>query len=149
MDNKVIIRLATTEDVGAVTQCAQAAYHKYIVRIGRQPAPMLADYAQQIEQQQVHVLLAGRKFGGFAVCYPAAGSYFLENIAVHPSLQSGGYGIRLLKYVESLAFGFDKIALYTNEKMVENLHWYQQHGYTETKRVTEDGFARVYFEKRL
>ncbi|MEQ9160672.1 MAG: hypothetical protein RLO10_10775 [Roseovarius indicus] len=39
--------------------------------------------------------------------------------------------------------------LYTNEKMVANLSIYPHLGYAETDRRTEDGFNRVYFEKRV
>lgn len=43
----------------------------------------------------------------------------------------------------------EAVHLYTNEKMVENLAIYPRLGYAETGRRHEDGFNRVYFEKRL
>ena len=45
--------------------------------------------------------------------------------------------------------GFDRIVLYTNEKMTENLSIYPRLGYAEVARRTENGFSRVSFEKRL
>ena len=41
------------------------------------------------------------------------------------------------------------VRLYTHVKMTENMAYYARLGYTESYRVTEDGFERVYMEKRL
>ena len=41
------------------------------------------------------------------------------------------------------------VTLYTNEAMVENLQLYPRLGYVETGRGVEEGYRRVYFEKRL
>ena len=42
-----------------------------------------------------------------------------------------------------------ELRLYTNQLMTENLALYPALGYTETGRRAEDGFARVYFSKRI
>jgi hypothetical protein len=42
----VTIRLAGAGDVGALGAVAAEAYRDYVPRIGREPAPMTADYAQ-------------------------------------------------------------------------------------------------------
>jgi ribosomal protein S18 acetylase RimI-like enzyme len=110
---------------------------------------MLADFAAQTAQGRVHVMMAGGKLVGFAVCYHDREGYFLENIAIGPACQDLGYGAQLLNYVEQLAIGACTIRLNTNEKMTENLAWYQHRGFVETARRVEDGFARVYFEKKL
>jgi len=41
------------------------------------------------------------------------------------------------------------VHLYTNEKMTDNLSIYPRLGYVEVARRHEDGFDRVFFEKRL
>ena len=41
------------------------------------------------------------------------------------------------------------MSLYTNAKMTRNLDWYVKLGFVETRRIREDGFDRVYFEKTL
>jgi hypothetical protein len=53
------MRKAKLEDLANVRSCAQAAYSKYIDRLGKAPAPMEADFAAQIEQGIVHVALRG------------------------------------------------------------------------------------------
>ena len=143
------IRQAVAADLDSIQACASAAYHKYIVRIGREPAPMLADFALQINQQQVYVAVDNDCVVAFAVCYPLDNGYFLENIAVHPASQGLGHGAALLEKVHTLAVPYGVVRLYTNEKMHENLTWYKNRGYKETARVHEDGFNRVYMEKTL
>lgn len=145
----MIIRRAVHKDVVAIKACARIAYSKYIERIGREPAPMLADFASQIELQQVDVIMVDDSVVAFAVSYPLEDCYFLENIAVDPSCQGNGYGAALLNHIHALGSKYPVVRLYTNEKMHENLVWYKNRGYQETKRLIEDGFARVYMEKKL
>lgn len=148
-NKSVEIRLAQVSDVVCIAGCAAAAYQHYIERIGKVPAPMVADFQDQVEQGVVHVMTEAQELIGFAVCYACDDSLFLENIAIHPSQQGRGLGGLLLSYVEALEGDFGLIRLYTNEKMLENIQWYLSQGYNETDRRVEDGFARVHFEKRL
>ena len=75
----------------------------------------------------------------------------VENVAVDPLAQHQGIGRRLLEHAdrEAAALGLDEVRLYTNEAMSENLALYPRLGYREEGRRTEEGFARVYFSKRL
>ncbi len=50
------IRPAVAADCDAVRACVRAAYAKYVERIGREPAPMLADYQRLIAQGAVSVI---------------------------------------------------------------------------------------------
>ena len=45
--------------------------------------------------------------------------------------------------------GFDRIELYTNAAMRENIEYYPRLGYKEIGRHEEDGFERVFFRKSL
>lgn len=45
--------------------------------------------------------------------------------------------------------GLPSIRLYTNVKMTENIPFYEDLGFVETNRRREDGFDRIYFERRL
>ena len=51
----VVIRAATAVDVASITRCVCAAYLRHIERVGKQPWPMLQDYASVIRTSQVHV----------------------------------------------------------------------------------------------
>jgi N-acetylglutamate synthase-like GNAT family acetyltransferase len=72
--------------------CVNAAYAPYIERIGRQPAPMTADYADLIAHGQVFVLLEAGDCRGVLVLEQAETTLWIENVAVHPDHQHRGLG---------------------------------------------------------
>ena len=147
----VEIRQAEPGDTDAVQFCAQAAYQMYVERIGKQPAPMMADFAGQISDGIVWVLTVQNAVAGFVVYYSRGDHIHLENVAVDPEYRGKGLGGRLIKYVEDQALcnGAQAVELYTNAKMTENLKLYPRLGYAEIVRRREDGFDRVYFRKDL
>ncbi len=147
----IAIVKANESHLGAIERCARAAYGKYVARIGRAPAPMVADFASQITAGRVWAAVDEAGFGGYAVCYPRGDHMHLENIAVLPERQGRGIGRALIAHVEAEArkLGLAAVELYTNEKMTENLALYPRLGYRETGRRSEDGFARVFFRKDL
>ena len=53
------IRQARMTDLQGVRRCAEAAYAIYMPRIGKPPAPMVADFARLIGDGSVHVLSDG------------------------------------------------------------------------------------------
>lgn len=147
-----VIRPARPDDAPAIQACARQAYGRYVLRIGRPPAPMAADYAALIAAGDVHVATgADGGFLGFIVYRAAGRDLLLENVAVLPGAAGRGIGKALIAHCEQAARaqGAAAVRLYTNAKMTENLALYPRLGYTETARRSEDGFERVYFEKRL
>jgi GNAT superfamily N-acetyltransferase len=127
------VRLATPSDLPQVENIVRTAYRGYIPRIGREPGPMLDDYASLIDQGQVHVL-EDIDVVGVLVLVPEPNTMLLDNIAIAPSAQGRGFGRLLLEFAEQEARrqGFGAIRLYTNALMTENLTLYLRHGYVET-----------------
>jgi len=127
------------------------AYAPYVPRIGREPAPMTADYADLIGCGEVWVADEAGRVVGVLVLRPGATALLLENVAVVPERQGRGIGRVLIAFAERKArdLGLTEISLYTNERMVENIHLYRKLGYVETDRRVEDGFARVFFRKPI
>ena len=76
---------------------------------------------------------------------------FVENVAVDPECQGSGLGRRLMAFAEDRARrdGLPRLELYTNVKMTETIPFYAGLGFEETERRIEDGFRRVYMEKRM
>lgn len=146
-----MIRRVGPDDVDALRAVAAAAYRKYVPRIGQNPAPMTADYAQAVRDQQAWDAIQDGSIAGFAILVPRPGYLLLENVAVLPAAQGRGIGARLLALAEDHArsLGFSEIRLYTNEAMIENLTYYPRNGYTETHRAEQDGFRRVFFRKPI
>ena len=150
MDDPTIqIRLAIADDLLDVQSCARAAYSTYVERVGREPAPMVANFAKQIDLSQVYTAHCKSLFAGYVVFYPEADHLHLESVAVDPSYAGQGIGKRLIEYVEQTARdnGLNAVELYTNEVMTENLTMYPKLGYVETERKQQVGFSRVFFCK--
>ena len=145
------IRRATKSDLPGIQACALAAYQIYVERIGREPAPMVADFAASIEAGQLYIFEVDGQLGGFVVCYTRSDYVHLENVAVSPAFQQRGIGKKLIEFVEQQARvgGISRVELYTNAKMTENLGLYPRLGYEQFDRRFEDGFDRVYFRKTL
>jgi len=142
---------ANESHLGEIERCAREAYRMYVARIGREPAPMVADFASQIAAGKVWVAIDDEELAGYVVCYARGDHMHLENIAVAPEQQGCGIGRALIAHVEGKAReqGLAAVELYTNEKMTENLALYPRLGYRETGRRSEDGFARVFFRRDL
>lgn len=146
---EVTLRPAIASDVDAICLCAKKAYNKYIERIGKAPAPMIADFASAVAAQQVLVACSDDSLLGYVVFYQAGDSMHLENVAVYPDVAGSGIGRQLISQVEEAAKsqGLESVELYTNEAMTENLTMYPAIGYEEFDRRVEGGFNRVYFRK--
>ncbi len=147
-----MIRRAVAADEPAVRACAESAYARYVAAIGRKPAPMVADFAAQIGAGHVHVAVDDEdRPQGFIVFFAKDGRMFLENVAVRPEAAGQGIGGALIRFCEDEArrAGLAGVRLYTNARMTENLSLYPRLGYVEVERRTEDGFDRVFFEKRV
>jgi GNAT superfamily N-acetyltransferase len=148
----ITIRPAAEADAPALRRIAVAAYQRYVPRIGREPAPMTADYLAAARHGQAWLAeAADGQAVGFIILIPQPGYLLAENVAVLPAAQGRGIGARLLGVAEERARGLrlPEIRLYTNEAMTENLAYYPRRGYAETHRAEQDGFHRVYFRKRL
>jgi GNAT superfamily N-acetyltransferase len=145
------IRQALPEDAAAVTACVRAAYAVYVDRIGREPAPMAADYTALIAAAAVWVAADGGAVSGVLVLHEQPPAMLVENVAVLPERQGHGLGRELLEFAEGRArrAGLAELVLYTNERMTENLSFYPALGYVETGRGMQDGFARVFYRKTL
>ncbi|MFD9884041.1 GNAT family N-acetyltransferase [Streptomyces alboflavus] len=143
------LRLAEAADVPAVKAVTDAAYHHYIERIGRVPAPMESDHAANVAAGRVHV--TGDPVVGLVVLYAHEDHLYLDNIAVHPDAAGQGLGRVLLEFVEAhaRALGLPEIRLYTNAMMWENQKIYPRFGYDFVERRVEGVYDRFHYRKRL
>ncbi|HET6735657.1 GNAT family N-acetyltransferase, partial [Mycobacterium sp.] len=91
----VSMRRATAADLAAIQRLIADAYAKYIVRIGRPPAPMTADYAAALQNSRVWVLQERDALVGAMVTEDHRDHVLLETVAVDTRSQGRGFG-RLL-----------------------------------------------------
>jgi ribosomal protein S18 acetylase RimI-like enzyme len=146
-----MIRAARREDADWARALVRRAYALYVPRMGQEPAPMLADYTALIDAGELQVLEEAGEPVALIVLRRDADAIFVENIAVDPQVQRKGHGRALLAFAEDEArrLGLTAIRLYTNAAMTENLAYYPRLGFRETDRREEDGYSRVFFEKRV
>src|SRR5689334_22339373 len=137
LNTACVIRRASAEDAARIGVIARAAYTKYVSRMGREPAPMLADFAAEIAAEHVVVIEIGGVVAGYMIACTEFGTYFIGNIAVDPGLQGEGLGRQLLYHAiaEATHLCFPDIRLYTNAAMTENLSMYAHLGFAETHRA--------------
>jgi GNAT superfamily N-acetyltransferase len=142
-------RLATAADLPRVHEVIAAAYAKYRNRMERIPAPVLRDYAGEVDQGLVWVV--GDPVMGVVSLIPEADSLLIENVAVHPDAQGTGLGRRLMEFAEQEAArqGLIRVRLYTHEVMTESQAVYARLGYQEVRRGAEDGYRRIFLAKDL
>lgn len=151
MASSVSIRKAVAGDEASILALIRASYAKYVPRIGREPAPMTGDYAAEIAAGNCWVLERDDELAGALVMRAKDGGWFVDTVGVAPAMQGKGVGKALMQFAEGEAGrrGFNAIRLYTNARMTENMPFYLGLGYAITGRRMEDGFDRVFFEKRL
>ncbi|KAL5340499.1 acyl-CoA N-acyltransferase [Aspergillus crustosus] len=161
------IRRATFSHIPSIQYIVTEAYTKYIPRIGKLPAPMLADYNALLANpiHEIFVLLSPHSsaspdsdtatestvVGSILLNISDSAALRINNLVVDPSAQGKGYGRLLMRFAEERArdTGRGALELYTNVKMVENLEFYAKLGFLEVGRREEDGYERVFFKKDI
>ena len=145
------LRPATLADVDTVTTLTNNAYEKYVSRMGRKPTPMVTDYAKMIDEAQVWLAEQQGECVGLLVLEVKDDHLLIYSIAVRPDRQHHGIGHQLMAFVEQEAVrqGFDRVRLYTNIRMTENIEIYKKIGYVETHRDEYLGLFVVHMEKRV
>lgn len=150
MIERLQIRQALPDDVHDVFRIVNDAYSPYVEQIGREPAPMSADYEELVASDRVWVALRDdQTIVGVVVLRPQPESLLLENVAVDPAEQGRGIGRVLIAFAEGQAryLGKPELTLYTNAAMGDNLRLYPALGFVEAGRTTDEGFERVFFRK--
>lgn len=147
----ILVETARAEDVATIKPMVDAAYSKYIERLGKLPAAMTEDYDKLVETRSVYVLRVCGSVVGSVLLSRDGDSIKVNNLVVDPSAQGRGYGRVLMDHAEDMARaqGLAAVTLFTNEKMHENISLYTKIGFTETGRRTENGFNRVFFRKNV
>ncbi|MES3002424.1 MAG: GNAT family N-acetyltransferase [Pseudomonadota bacterium] len=145
------IRPASPADVGQITACICEAFLPYIERMGKQPAPMLADYAAQLETRAIFVAARGDAVWGVVVFDVQAAEFWIEAVAVRSAHRGTGVGRQLLQFAEAHAarLGHATVDLVTHQLMTENRALYERIGYVSQGARTEAGYARVHYRKTL
>jgi GNAT superfamily N-acetyltransferase len=147
----MIIREANIGDVSQIIECVEEAFTDYIPLIQKKPAPMLADYYEKVKNDSVFVAADGDHIAGVSVIVDSHDDFmWLDILAVFKKYKGIGIGKRLIEYSESfIAQKKKECRIYTNVMFENVIALYEHLGYTEYKRAFEDGYDRVFLNKRL
>lgn len=139
------LRRAGPADAPAVAAVVAAAYAPHAARMGRPPAPMLADHAADIAHGAVWVAERHGAVVAAMTLRAEVDGALLDSVAAAPP--GGGAGGALLALAERRAAG-GRLRLYTHASMVENQAWHRRRGFAEVPAWEVSDYDRVYFEKR-
>ena len=147
----IAFRTAGPDDVPAIRALVRQAYAKWVPTIGREPRPMLVDYAEAIHDFRFDLLTIDGQLAGVLQTCPCADHLWIENVAVHPSHQHRGHGQSLLVLAEQLArhAGLDALRLLTNAAFASNVALYEKLGYVIEQSEAFMGGTTLYMTRRL
>jgi ribosomal protein S18 acetylase RimI-like enzyme len=138
------LRCAGAADAVAIRELVRAAYAKWIPLIGREPMPMLADYARAVREHQIDILWSEGRMTGLIETMLRPDHLWIENVAVRPDCQGQGFGRLLMAHAESRAAeaGLCDIRLQTNGAFAANITFYEGLGYgVERREPFMDGWG--------
>lgn len=146
-----LLRVARPEDAAAIAALTREAYGKWVDVIGREPLPMQVDYAETLGRHRFDLLVIDDALVGLIETVTDGEFLLIENLAVRPLWQKRGYGGELLRWAESFAgqAGLRGLRLYTNQRFVENICFYQWFGFAIEREAPHGGGVIVYMKKML
>jgi GNAT superfamily N-acetyltransferase len=145
------LRLATPSDAAAIRDLTREAYAKWVPLIGREPAPMIADYEAAVLRDRFDLLLDDGVLAALIQTRDEGHELLIENVAVAPPFQRRGFGRLLLAHAERVALdlGRRRIRLYTNQRFTENIRLYQSLGYVVDRAEDVWVGVRIHMNKDL
>jgi GNAT superfamily N-acetyltransferase len=145
------LRQAEAGDAEAIGALTRQAYAKWVPIIGREPGPMLADYAEAVRKHRIDLLYLDDDLVALIETIASADQFLIKNVAVSPPFQGRGLGRKLLAHAEELAatLGYDRIRLYTNEAFVEDVQLYSRLGYKADREEAFKGGIILHMSKPI
>jgi ribosomal protein S18 acetylase RimI-like enzyme len=145
------IRTATPLDTVPVQDLVRAAYAKWVPLIGREPAPMKADYDRAIREHRIDILYVDGRMVGLIETVMHPDHLWIENVAITPERQGKGLGRHLLAHAETTAAaaGRFELRLLTNGAFEANIALYKALGYRVDKSEPFLSGTAVFMSKRI
>ncbi|AYD02275.1 GNAT family N-acetyltransferase [Neorhizobium sp. NCHU2750] len=144
-------RSASNADVAMIRDLVRDAYQRWVLVVGREPLPMVADYDKAVAEHRFDIAEVSGHVVGLIETMLDDDHLWIENVAVKPAEQGKGYGRLLLALAEKLALeaGRHEVRLLTNEAFAANVSLYGKLGYVvTTSRPFKGGFT-LYMSKTL
>ena len=147
-ENSYIFRKANEQEVEILTELSIAAFHTdYLVGGDELDGPPGYDdinwHSDMQKGGHLYAFLVDNKIIGGAVIFKDKNSIYIGRIFVDPLYHHQGYGIAIMKAIESLESAINSFYLDTPIKNIRTNAFYKKLGYIETSRDTEC----VYYKK--
>jgi len=151
MNGRRELRRAAASDASVVRDLTREAYAKWVPVIGREPKPMIADYAEAVRDHCIDMLYVDGTLAGLIEMIPESDHLLIENVAVAPAFQGRGLGRQLLAHAEQLtaSLGHNVIRLYTNKLFAENVAFYRKLGYRIDREEAFKAGVMVHMSKQI
>jgi ribosomal protein S18 acetylase RimI-like enzyme len=151
MSEALELRQAVAADASAIRALTREAYAKWAPVVGREPKPMLADYANAVQQHRIDLAYLDGVLAALIETASEPDYLLIVNVAVAPAFQRRGLGRTLMAHAERLAasLGHPKTRLYTNKAFVENVQLYRKLGYRIDGEEEFLGGFVVHMSKRI
>lgn len=145
------LRQATVADADQIRDLVRDAYACWIPALGREPLPMLADYARSLTEHRFDVVETFSEVVGVIETMSRDDHLWIENVAIRPERQGQGLGRRLLAHAEGLATaeGLRELRLLTSSVFRSNIELYERVGYAITRTEPFMGGTTVHMTKHL
>jgi ribosomal protein S18 acetylase RimI-like enzyme len=145
------LRRAGAEDAPAIAELTRKAYAKWVDLLGREPLPMLVDYAEALARHRFDVMERGGRLVGLIETVADRDFLLVVNVAVDPAWQGQGVGAELMALAERLAgeAHFRGLRLYTNSRFAANIRFYERLGFEREREAPLNGGVALYMTKRF
>jgi ribosomal protein S18 acetylase RimI-like enzyme len=145
------LRRATATDIPKVTALQQAAYARNKPILGVEPLPLTVNYSDILTEYEVWLAEGAYGLEGVLVLKPRPDDLLIWSVATTPRAQNRGLGNRLLAAAESRGreLGRRCVRLYTGEQLVDNIAWYERHGYVRERVEQLDDRRLVHLVKHF
>jgi ribosomal protein S18 acetylase RimI-like enzyme len=132
------LRRATAADIPALVALQRAAYARNRDILGVEPLPLIADYNEIFAHHETWLTEDNGALLGALILELRPADLLIWSVATAPAAQGRGLGNRLLAAAEARAreLNLSTMRLYTGQKLVSNVAWYQRHGYA-IERIEE------------
>lgn len=149
--NNKTLRPATKHDVSAIQALTQAAYAKWVPLIGREPMPMVADYALAVRTHRFDLLEQKGVLVALVEAILRPDHFWIENLAISPDNQRQGLGRSMLDHAEEIArsLGHTVMKLVTNQAFTGNVDFYRRAGFVIEREEDFRGSIGVHLTKTL
>ena len=146
------LRRATPADASAIRALVHAAYAKWVPIIGREPAPMVADYDRAVREHMIDLLFVDDRLVALIELVAEQDCLLIENVAVAPASAGRGHGRALMVHAVDVAhsLGRKRVRLYSNRLMAANIALYRRLGYAiDREEISAEGYHRVHMSMTL